>query len=76
MSHAALSDLALLHAFQQRALCARCGTVDLVRKQDVCKHRSGMEDKLAFVLPVNARACDIRRQQVRRKLDTGKLAAQ
>ena len=43
VGHAVRRDLPLLHRLEQRGLCARRGTVDLVGQEDVAEHRTGLE---------------------------------
>ena len=75
IGHAAFSHLPLLHALQQRALGARRSTVDLVRQQNMGEHRARMKDELCLILPEDAGARDIGRQQIRGELDAGECAA-
>ena len=61
------ADLALLHRLEQRALRARRRAVDLVDEQQVREHRPLDEPEAAGL--EQARAGDVRGQQVRRALD-------
>ena len=59
----------LLHAFEQRRLCAGRGAVDLIGKQNVREDSTRPEDKFPGLLVKEVDTCHIRRQQIRRKLD-------
>ena len=67
------TDLALLHRLQHRRLCLRRRAIDLVRQQQIRKHRPLQKLELAAaalrILLHDVRACDVRRHQVRRELD-------
>ena len=69
-------DLPLGHGFQQGALGARRGAVDLVGQEHVGKDGPGQEFELAGVLVEDAEPGDVARQQVGRALDPRELAAQ
>ena len=62
-------DLTLGHGFQQGALGARRGAIDLVGQEHVGKDGPGQEFKLASVLIEDAEPGDVARQQIGRALD-------
>ena len=64
------ADLALLHAFEQRGLGLRRGSVDLVADKDVGEDRAGLELEVTPARVVHADAGDVAGQQVRRELDS------
>src|SRR5579884_156384 len=62
--------LPLLHALQQRGLCLRRGAVDLVGQDDVGENRAGTYLEVPGLLVIDGGAGNIRRQKVRRELDS------
>jgi hypothetical protein len=60
-------DLPLLHRLEQRRLGPRSGPVDLVDQEDVRENRARSEAEVATL--VEAGACDIDGEEVRRPLD-------
>ena len=68
-------DLPLGHRFQEGALRARRGAVDLVGQQHVGEDRAGQELEFARLLVEDAEAGDVAGQQVRRALHAGEPAA-
>ena len=68
--------LPLLHAFEQRRLRLRRGAVDLVDEEEIREDRPGPELELVPLLVEDVDARDVGRQQVRRELETRKLAVQ
>ena len=65
-------DAALLHGFQQRRLGARRGAVDLIRQDQVGKHRAALEAETAPPfrrLGNDHRAGDVGGHQIRGELD-------
>src|SRR5579875_1877466 len=69
------ADLSLLHSLQQRGLCARCGAVDLVRQHNLREQRTGSKFKLSELLIVKSNTDNIRRKQIRGKLNALERAA-
>jgi hypothetical protein len=61
--------LALVHRFEQRALCARRRSVDLVGENQVREHGPGAELEFARLRIEDRDADHVRWQQVARKLD-------
>ncbi len=68
--------LPVAHRFEEGALGARRGTVDLVGEDDVGEDRARLEDEGALALVVDADAEQVAGQQVRRELDAVKGARQ
>ena len=69
MRGAVHGNLMLLHALQQCGLGAWCGTVDLVRQQNLGEHSTLPKDKALLRRIKNADSHQIGRHQIRRKLD-------
>ena len=67
-------DLAVTHRLQQGALGPRGRPVDLVGQDHVGEDRPRLEDELAGRGVVDARAQDVRRQQIGGELDPVELA--
>src|SRR5713101_2677260 len=55
--------LALLHGLEQRGLRLGAGAVDLVREEDLRKHRTRPELEVVFLL-VDDRAADVRHEGI------------
>ena len=68
--------LALLHDLQQRALHLGGRAVDLVGEQEVAEDRTELGVEAPGVRPVDARADEVGRHQVRRELDAPELPAE
>ena len=66
-------NLAFFHRFQQCTLRSRRRAVDFVCEQDLRKHRSLADFELARIRLEHGTARHIRREQVRRKLDSRKV---
>src|SRR5262249_50884903 len=62
-----------LHRLQQRRLRPRCRPVDLVCQHHVREDRSRPKPKIPHLLVEKRQPPDVRRQQIRRKLDPPKL---
>ena len=71
---AADRDLALLHDLEERALHLRRRAVDLVSEEQVREHRAERGLEVAALLVVDARADEVRGDQVRRELDALEVA--
>jgi hypothetical protein len=69
-------DLALLHHLEQRRLHLGGRAVDLVGEQEVAEHRAELGVEAAGVLPVDARADEVRRHEVGRELEPLERAAE
>ena len=73
-------DLAVVHRFEQGALGAGRGAVDLVGQHDLGEERAGLEDELPARLMKDAGADQVAGEQVGRELDaverTGQAAGQ
>ena len=67
--------LLFFHRLKQGSLGLGRGTVDLVRQQDVGEQRSSTELEIAGLLIVHVGPHDVRRQEVRRELNTLEFAA-
>ena len=70
MAHAVNGDCTLLHQFEQGRLCLAGGTVDLVSEQQVAECCTFPEGELIGFLVIHIEADNIRRQNIRCKLDT------
>src|SRR5260370_36694301 len=68
--------LALLHGLEQRGLRLGAGAVDLVREEDLRKHRTRPELEGVFLLVEGAHAGDIRREEVRSEPDAAECAVE
>ncbi len=68
------AHLAFAHGFQQRALGSRWCAIDFIGEYHVGEDRSAIEYEFSTARIVNAAAHNIARQQVRRKLQPGKVA--
>jgi len=64
--------LPLAHALKQGRLCSGGCTVDFIRQKNVAEDRAGTEIECTFLSSVDHSAQDVRRQQVRREMDTVK----
>ena len=62
-------DLALLHHLQQGRLGLAGGTVDLVSQEKIGHNRAGLIYKVTCFLAIQGEAHDVRREDIRRKLD-------
>ena len=69
-------DLALLHGFQQGALRARAGAVDLVGQQHLREHRAGVEDEGLAAALEHAHAHEVAGHEVGRELHAGEAQAE
>ncbi len=69
-------DLALLHHLEQGRLHLGGRAVDLVREQEVAEHRAELGVEAAAVRPVDARADEVRRDEVGRELQALEAAAE
>ena len=67
------AHLTFFHGLQQGALCAGRRTVDFVGQKHLRKHRTLANFKVALVRLVNRTAGHVGREQVRGKLDSGKI---
>ena len=67
--------LPLFHGLKHRGLNLRRGTVDFVTQHDIGKNRARLETKLAIAifLVVHLSPGHVRRQQIRRELDTAEV---
>ena len=74
MGLAGYRHLPFLHGFQQSGLDFGRGPVDFIGQDQVVEERTGLEFKqvLAAGAVKNLGAGDVRRQQIRGELDTGK----
>src|SRR2546428_6177477 len=68
--------LPFLHRLEQGGLGLRRSAVDLVREEDVREDGTPSKDEFAGLAVEHVRPRDIRRQQVRRKLDAAEREAQ
>ncbi len=64
MRHAIDADLPFFHRFEQRALRARAGAIDLIGQQQLREHRPGAELELLVAAVEDGDAEDVGRQQV------------
>ena len=62
--------------FQQSGLSPGRGPVDFIRQQDIGEHRPFLPFKLFRFPAVNMHTRDIRRQHIRRELDSAEIHAQ
>ncbi len=80
MNRPAAGDRMFLHRLQHRRLGLGCGTVDFIGQDNLPEHRPRLELKRppagGRVFQNNMRANNIRRHQIRRKLDAAKRQRQ
>ena len=68
-------DLLLVHRLEERGLCSRARSVDLVGQEHVREDRSLTKGEVARALVVDGDADDVAREEIARELDASQLAA-